>query len=175
MLARAVTLLRRPLVARALSSTPTPGRAFKTEPILNLKPETENMYNYIFRSDHTAAGMALYHKLNFALIGLGPIALVVSQAGPSLSTLMMPLDIVLGLTIPLHSHIGGNDVITDYAKKVTKAKWFDSGLRRFNLFMTVTMLLGLARLNLQGPGVTESIVSLWRPKSSAVAADAAGK
>ena len=51
--------------------------------------------------DHSPQGIQLYHKLNFALIGLGPLALVLPQ-----SPLTLPLDLVLGVIIPLHSHIG---------------------------------------------------------------------
>jgi succinate dehydrogenase (ubiquinone) membrane anchor subunit len=126
----------------------------KTDPV-----NTETIHNYVFKSDHTVGGMHLYHKLNLALIGLGPVALVLSP-----STLNFPVDVALGVLIPLHAHMGGNDVISDYAHKVTKAAWFDKSLRCFVVFMTTTMLVGLQVLNFQGPGVTESFKSLWRPK-----------
>ena len=57
---------------------------------------------------------------------------------------------------------GSHDVISDYAKKITKAKWFDQMLRKGVAGMTVLTLLGLLRLNLQGPGLAESFKSLWR-------------
>ena len=96
------------------------------------------------------------------MIGLGPLALVLSP-----SSLNFPIDLALGFIIPLHSHLGGNDVITDYAKKITKAKWFEQGLRSFTAGMTFITLLGLLKLNLQGPGVTESIKSIWHSRPGA--------
>ena len=64
------------------------------------------------------------------------------------------------------AHVIESAAFTDYAKKITKAPWFDGGLRKFTVVMTATMFLGLAKLNLQGPGVTESFMSLWRVKKS---------
>ena len=46
------------------------------------------------------AGVHWYHKLNMALIGLGPVALMM----PSEWT--FPVDLALGVIIPLHSHLG---------------------------------------------------------------------
>ena len=113
----------------------------------------------VLKSDHTTEGLHLYHKLNLALIGLGPLALLLSP-----SALNTPIDLLLGVMIPLHGHIGGNDVITDYGKKVTKAPWFDAMLRKGLLGVTVVTFLGLCKLNLQGPGVTEAFKSVWRPR-----------
>ena len=120
----------------------------------------EDMNTILFKSDHTTTGMHLYHKVNIALIGLGPLSLLLSP-----SSLSFPIDLAMGVLIPLHSHLGSNDVISDYAKKVTKAKWFDSVLRKGTFGMTVITFLGLLRLNLQGPGIAEGIKSLWRPKA----------
>ena len=114
---------------------------------------------FVLKSDQSVHGMKLYHKLNFALIGLGPLALLLSP-----SSMNFPVDMLLGFAIPLHGHIGGNDVISDYAKKVTKAKWFEMGLRQSLLGVTVVTLLGLTKLNLTGVGVTESFKSVWRPR-----------
>lgn len=116
----------------------------------------------ILKSDHTTQGLHLYHKLNLALIGLGPLALLLSP-----SSLNMPVDLLLGIMIPIHGHVGGNDVITDYGKKITKAPWFDAALRRGLLGVTVVTFLGLLKLNVQGPGVTEAFKSVWRPKVTA--------
>ena len=117
---------------------------------------------FVLKSDQSSHGLRLYHKLNFALIGLGPLALMLSP-----SQLSFPVDLLLGVIIPLHGHVGGNDVISDYAKKITKAKWFDQVLRRGLLGVTVVSLLGLTKLNIDGPGVTESFKAAWRPRASA--------
>ena len=118
----------------------------------------EDWNTILFKSDHTTTGMHLYHQLNIAAIGLGPLALMAP------SSLTFPIDLVLGVVIPLHSHMGCNDVISDYSKKVTKAPWFENGLRKGAFAMTVITFLGLLRLNLEGPGITEGIKSLWRPR-----------
>ena len=101
----------------------------------------------------------MYHKLTCALIGLGPLALMLSP-----SSMNMPIDLLLGVIIPVHGHIGGNDLISDYAKKITKAKSFEMGLRGTLLGVTIVTFLGLTKLNIDGPGVTESFKSIWRPR-----------
>ena len=116
----------------------------------------------ILKSDHTTQGLHLYHKLNLALIGLGPLALMLSP-----SSLNFPVDLLLGVMIPLHGHVGGNDVISDYGKKISKSAAFDTALRRGLLGVTVVTFLGLLKINLQGPGVTESFKSVWRPRAEA--------
>eukprot|EP00316_Scyphosphaera_apsteinii_P022089 CAMPEP_0119311206 /NCGR_PEP_ID=MMETSP1333-20130426/21971_1 /TAXON_ID=418940 /ORGANISM="Scyphosphaera apsteinii, Strain RCC1455" /LENGTH=155 /DNA_ID=CAMNT_0007315533 /DNA_START=11 /DNA_END=478 /DNA_ORIENTATION=+ len=141
---------------------PTAVRAFRAgKPAHGGTSETENLRTMLFKSDHSSAGMHIYHKLNFALIGLGPAALVLSP-----SALNYPVDIALGIIIPLHSHIGGNDVITDYAHKITKAKAFENSLRIGLFGVTVVTFVGLLKLNLQGPGVTETLKSFWRSKKA---------
>jgi hypothetical protein len=120
-----------------------------------------NWSNFVMTSDQSSHGLRLYHKLNFALIGLGPLALMLSPSSYS-----VPVDLLLGFIIPLHGHIGGNDLISDYAKKITKAKSFDLALRRTLLGVTVVSFFGLTKLNIDGPGVTEAFKSVWRPRSS---------
>ena len=80
------------------------------------------------------------------------------------SALSTPIDYLLGVLIPLHGHIGGNDVITDYGKKISKSKAFDSALRKGLLGVTVVTFFGLLKLNVDGPGVTEAFKSVWRPR-----------
>ena len=113
----------------------------------------------ILKSDHTTQGLRLYHKLNFGLIALGPLALLLSP-----SSLNVPVDLILGVMIPLHGHVGGNDVISDYAHKISKAPAFDAALRKGLLGVTVITFFGLLKLNVQGPGVTEAFKSVWRPR-----------
>ena len=68
--------------------------------------------------------MAIYHKLNLALCGMVPAALVLSP-----SMINFPIDLAMGFAIPVHFLIGGHGVVTDYAQKIIKAKWFENGLR----------------------------------------------
>ena len=48
-------------------------------------------------------------------MALTPVAFALSP-----SVLNMPVDVALGLAIPLHAHIGMGYVITDYVPKVSK-------------------------------------------------------
>lgn len=69
----------------------------------------------------------------------------------------MPIDLALGVLIPVHAHVGLNFVVADYVPKATR------GLARgLVLALTIVTAAGLLKLNVQGPGLTESIKSLWR-------------
>ena len=110
-------------------------------------------------ADSTSTMLQIYHKINLAILGLAPIA-VLSSSSP----LQMPFDVMLGIALPMHGHIGMNLVGTDYvAKFFGKAAVFPfrAGMAGF----TGLTMLGLLKLNLQGPGITESVKSFWRPKA----------
>lgn len=102
----------------------------------------------------------LFHNINNSLVVLTPIAVCLSP-----SSMNLPVDLVLGVALPLHAHIGMNMVITDYGKKglgaalIGPARWVMLGV-------TVSTALGLTKLNLTGPGITETIKSLWRRPAS---------
>lgn len=100
----------------------------------------------------------MHHKINLALLGVTPIALA---AGGALQT---PFDLILGVALPLHGHIGMNLVITDYAKKVA-GKGSIGPMRTGLAVFTGTTMLGLLHLNMNGPGITETVKSFWRPKA----------
>lgn len=55
----------------------------------------------------------VYHYTSLAALGLMPVALVASP-----SALNVPIDLALGVILPLHGHIGMNYVITDYVPKL---------------------------------------------------------
>ena len=75
----------------------------------------------------------------------------------------MPVDLALGVALPLHGHIGMNYVITDYAEKFIGAG--ARGPARIAMVgFTGISMIGLTKLNLTGPGITETIKSLWRKK-----------
>ncbi len=72
------------------------------------------------------------------------------------SSMSMPIDLVLGVLFPFHSHVALNFVVTDYVPKQSR------GLARgVVLAATVIAAAGILKLNLQGPGLTETIKSLW--------------
>jgi succinate dehydrogenase (ubiquinone) membrane anchor subunit len=85
--------------------------------------------------------------------GLTPVALALS---PSL--LNFPVDLALGIVLPIHAHIGMQGVVEDYVPRGT----LRAGAKIGVAVLTVTTLLGLMKLNLCGPGLTESVKSLWR-------------
>jgi succinate dehydrogenase (ubiquinone) membrane anchor subunit len=73
----------------------------------------------------------------------------------------MPVDLALGILFPFHSHVALNYVITDYVPKAGR-----SAARAALLAATVIAAAGLLKLNVEGPGLTETIKSLWRaPKA----------
>jgi succinate dehydrogenase (ubiquinone) membrane anchor subunit len=102
--------------------------------------------------------ISLHHKINLALLGLAPVAFVLSP-----SAMNMPIDLALGIALPVHGHIGMNMVVTDYAKKVVGKGGVGPARVALAGFTGVT-LLGLLKLNLTGPGITETVKSVWRPK-----------
>ena len=108
--------------------------------------------------DSTAKMIQIYHKINMGLIAVTPAALFIG--GP----LQMPLDLALGIALPVHGHIGMNMVITDYAKKIG-GKGAIGPSRIALAVLTGTTMLGLLKLNLTGPGITQSVKSFWRPNA----------
>ena len=97
-----------------------------------------------------------YHTSGTALAVLAPVAFAVSP-----SAMNMPVDVVLGVLFPFHSHVALNYVISDYVPPAAR-----SGARAALLAVTIITAAGLLKLNLQGPGLTETVKSLWRePKS----------
>ena len=57
--------------------------------------------------------VALHHKVNVAILGLAPICFFFSP-----SFLQTPFDLLVGLALPMHGHIGMNLVATDYVGKL---------------------------------------------------------
>ncbi len=99
----------------------------------------------------------LFHLSSPVLLGLTPVAFLLSP-----SILAFPIDLALGLVSPFHAHRGMINVIDDYVPKdkLCIAKWL-------MMFSTGVATLGLLKVNLCGPGISESVKSLWRenPKS----------
>jgi succinate dehydrogenase (ubiquinone) membrane anchor subunit len=120
------------------------------------KPALAEQPSAIIAPDSSGRIIHLYHKLNLALLGLTPVALVLSP-----SVLNMPVDLALGVLFPLHAHVAMNGVITDYAGKVF-GKGATMSCRIVMLGFTCGTILGFARLNLTGEGLTESVKGLWR-------------
>ena len=69
----------------------------------------------ITHPDAHAKALAYYHKLNVALVAAAPIAVL---AHPS--PLSTPVDLAIGIALPIHAHVGMMNVISDYAPKISK-------------------------------------------------------
>ncbi len=99
-----------------------------------------------------ASTQQLYHYSSYALLGLTPVAIILS---PHL--ICFPVDFALGLVIPLHMHIGLVGVVEDYVPRAHQP------LGRLVLaILGVLTAIGLLKVNLCGAGITESVKSLWR-------------
>jgi len=98
-----------------------------------------------------------YHTSGLLLAVLTPAAFIISP-----SVVNMPIDIALGVLFPFHSHVAMNYIVSDYVPKASRPL-----ARGVILATSLIAAAGLLRLNLEGPGLTESIKSLWRkPKST---------
>lgn len=86
-------------------------------------------------------------------MGVGiPVAFVLSP-----SILNFPVDLVLGIALPYHMHAGLQDITDDYAPPQYKLY-----MKRALTFIVVLAALGLLKINLCGPGIIQSLKSLWR-------------
>ena len=108
-------------------------------------------------ADEGALSTKVYHTVNMGILVLTPLAFILSP-----SKMNMPVDLALGVALPLHAHIGMNYVITDYSKKML-------GLSRGScqvamVGVTAVTMAGLTHLNVRGPGMTETVKGLWRGK-----------
>ena len=104
-------------------------------------------------ADSSKIGQKLYHYSGFALAMLTPIAIFMSPSGFN-----VPIDFALALIFPFHSHVALNYVVSDYVPKPARQP-----ARIALLITTVVTVIGLLKVNIQGPGITETLLSLWRP------------
>ncbi|KXZ42626.1 hypothetical protein GPECTOR_129g556 [Gonium pectorale] len=107
------------------------------------------------------AGLKVHEYASYALAGATPVAVVSSKG----SVLQKTADFVFSLAIPVHSHICMNAVVTDYFPKVARGP-----ARLGVLGMSVVTYLGIMKVNLSGPGLTETVRGLWRKPEKAAAA-----
>lgn len=117
------------------------------------------------RADHDGSDGSnfmnkLFHQSSTVLAVLSPAALLIPQPA------LLPFDLVLGVVIPYHSHVALNYLVTDYVPKAQR-EWA-------RLAIVIASLLtagGILKLNLEGPGLTTSVKSLWASPSQAKADD----
>lgn len=92
-------------------------------------------------------------------MGLTPLAFALSP-----SIINLPVDLLLGLALPLHAHIGMSYVITDYVPKLSKGLMGPARVALLGLTGVTTV--GLLKVNIMGEGMTETVKSLWRGKKA---------
>lgn len=75
-----------------------------------------------------------------------------------------PVDLALGVLLPLHSHLGFGAIITDYipARKFPKAY---PAARALLYISTVGVLYGLFEYNTSDVGICEGVRTLWTAKN----------
>merc|ERR1719253_88735 len=93
-----------------------------------------------------------YHLINVGLAAATPVAFALSP-----TVLAVPIDLAFGVAIPFHMQVGLTGVIQDYVPRSLQqysiwALYAASGLTAY----------GLLKVNLCGPGITESVKTLWR-------------
>ncbi|KAJ9524605.1 CybS-domain-containing protein [Haematococcus lacustris] len=89
---------------------------------------------------------------NYALAGATPLAIVSKKDG----FLQRVADLGFAVAIPVHMHIGMNACITDYLPSAAR------GVARAGLLgATVVSVVGLLKINIMGPGVTQTVKGLW--------------
>lgn len=96
--------------------------------------------------------MKAHHLSSYAMAVATPLAIVADKDG----FLQRIADFGLALAIPVHMHIGMNALVTDYLPKAAR------GAGRVGLLTaTAFSTLGLLKLNLTGPGITQTVKGLW--------------
>ena len=96
-----------------------------------------------------------YHKSMMALAVLTPVSFILAP-----HPMNMPIDCILGVLFPLHAHVGLNYVISDYVPKAMRT------LARVSLLgVTGLTCVGLAQLNMNGVGMTQTVKNLWADKN----------
>mmetsp|Transcript_19233 Transcript_19233/g.40346 ORF Transcript_19233/g.40346 Transcript_19233/m.40346 type:complete len:120 (+) Transcript_19233:223-582(+) len=117
--------------------------------------------SWLLKAADTAPGsMKVHHATNIALAAMTPAAVFL----PKDSSFLKPVDLALGVALPLHGHITMNMVVSDYVPPAARS------VARAGLFgLTTVTVLGLLNLNLRGPGLTKCVKQLWADEKPAAA------
>lgn len=105
---------------------------------------------FLFLTDASEA--QAYHASSVALAVLFPAGLILSP-----SFLVIPVDLALGIALPLHSHIGLVQIIEDYVPRQ-----YQNVSKLVLTLVSTVAFVGLFKINLCGSGISESFKSLWR-------------
>ncbi len=117
-----------------------------------LSPHKLQVSNVAFASSFPPPHVVcfLQRLSSIGLVALIPAALVLEP-----SSLVYPLDLALGILLPVHAHLGMRDVVRDYVPRPELAQYV-------LWVVTVCTALGLTKLNFNGSGVTAGAKQLWK-------------
>jgi succinate dehydrogenase (ubiquinone) membrane anchor subunit len=98
----------------------------------------------------------LYHYTHYSLAALTPVALILSP-----SFLNIPVDLALGVALPLHFSMGLIQITEDYVPRPQQH------LVKIIVYIVCSLsFIGLLKINLCGAGITESFKAIYRgPKT----------
>lgn len=82
------------------------------------------------------------------MLGLVPAGLALP------ANLAHPVDLVLGIVIPLHMQLGMSDVVRDYVPNQAFFQWI-------LLAVSIATAFGLTKLNFSGDGISATVKRLW--------------
>jgi len=106
----------------------------------------------IIQRIRSSSEVELYHYSHYALAAITPAAFVLSP-----SVFVVPFDLILGVIIPYHMHVGTVGILEDYVPRPHQS------LSKVAMaVVTGLVVIGLLKVNLCGRGITESVKSLWR-------------
>ncbi|RHY94617.1 hypothetical protein DYB37_006629 [Aphanomyces astaci] len=128
----------------------------KGNPTKFTENKADTGFNAVLNADNSKHTSKVMHYTSYGLLALVPAAVVLSP-----SALNVPVDYLLAVLVPVHSHIGINNVVSDYVPKN-----FKTLARAGVLGASIVTFLGLITLNVTGAGVTETVKSLWREPPS---------
>ena len=101
-------------------------------------------------STHSSA-RHFFHYTSYAMLAGVPLALAIGDPVSG------PVNLVCGVVIPLHAHIGMRSVLLDYVHDVPTQRVWLAGLAAF----TVGSAAGLTWFNVYDVGLTEGLKALW--------------
>jgi succinate dehydrogenase (ubiquinone) membrane anchor subunit len=101
------------------------------------------------------SSIELFHATGTTLAVAVPVAAVLSPHAA-----VLPVDIALGVAIPVHMHYGLSGVVEDYVPEGPARGGAMLGLYA----LSGLAIFGLLKVNLCGAGITESVKTLWREK-----------
>mmetsp|Transcript_40363 Transcript_40363/g.71759 ORF Transcript_40363/g.71759 Transcript_40363/m.71759 type:complete len:176 (-) Transcript_40363:17-544(-) len=126
--------------------------------------KSQDVMSSIVSADQGMFSTKFFHKTQTGLLFAFPLMFIL---GPPY---VFPVDLAMGVALPVHGHIGMNYVVSDYAPKAWKLMGLAKGTARLGtqacrvgvLGASAAAFLGLTYLNLAGPGISETLKDLYR-------------